>query len=174
MIKTLVLGISGASGVGLAQRFIENLPSEIELFVIPSQNATTVLEKENATVLDNKNIGACTASGSFEVDAMAVIPCSMNSLAKIANGIADNLLTRSAAVTIKEQRTLLLAPREIPFSAISLANMQSLSQLGIIIAPPVLGYYADIENLAMMEDFIIGKWFDLLGIEHKLYKRWRG
>lgn len=174
MIQKLVLGVSGASGVGLAKRFIEHLPKDIELFVVLSKSAKTVFEKERATILDNEDIGACTASGSFRVDAMAVIPCSMNSLAKIAHGISDNLLTRSAAVAIKERRVLLLAPREIPYSPIALTNMQTLSQLGVIIAPAVLGYYADIKNLEMMENFIVGKWFDLLGIEHKLYKRWEG
>lgn len=174
MIKTLVLGVSGASGVGLARRFIEHLPREIELFVIPTKSASVVVEKENLTTLDNENIAACTASGSFKVDAMAVIPCSMNSLAKITHGISDNLLTRSAAVTIKERRVLLLAPREMPYSPIALENMYKLSKLGVIVAPPVLGYYAGIKNLEMMEDFIIGKWFDLLGIGHNLYKRWEG
>lgn len=174
MISSLVLGISGASGVHLANRFLEHLPSEIDVFVIATKCADTVVKKEGVTLLKNENIGECTASGSFRVDAMAIIPCSMNTLAKITTGIADNLLTRSAAVTIKERRPLLLAPREMPYSPIALHNMYTLSQIGVIIAPPVLGYYADIENLTMMEDFLIGKWFDLLQIEHNLYKRWEG
>jgi 4-hydroxy-3-polyprenylbenzoate decarboxylase len=96
----------------------------------------------------------------------------MNTLAKIACGIADNLITRAAAVMIKERRTLVLAPREIPFSPIALENMHKLSMLGVIIAPPVLAYYGDQEDLESMENFMIGKWFDLLGIENNLYKRW--
>ena len=105
---------------------------------------------------------------------MMIAPCSMNTLAKIACGIADNLPTRAASVMIKERRTLLLAPREMPFSAIALENMLKLSRLGVLIAPPVMAYYSKQTTLKEMEDFIIGKWFDLLGIENELYKRWEG
>jgi len=174
-MKKLIIGISGASGVNLAQRFIEKLPKNIEIFIIVSDSAKIVLKKEqNQTILDNKDIGAITASGSFKCDAMVVIPCSMNTLAKISCGIADNLLTRTASVMLKENRKLLLAPREMPFSAIALENMLKLSRLGVVIAPPVSAYYADINKLEEMEDFFIGKWFDLLGIKHKLFKRWEG
>lgn len=169
----LIVAITGASGVGLGQRFIEALPKEIETYLIVSENAKTVFEKEeHITLLDNDDIAAPVASGSFRCDAMAIIPTSMNTLAKIAVGIADNLTTRAASVQLKEQRKLLLAPREMPFSAIALENMLKLARLQVIIAPPVPGYYAGIETLPQMEDFLIGKWFDLLGIEHNLYKRW--
>ena len=75
---------------------------------------------------------------------------------------------------LKENRPLLLAPREMPFSTIALENMLKLSRLGVMIAPPVLAYYAEANTLEQMEDFLIGKWFDLLGIEHNLFKRWNG
>jgi 4-hydroxy-3-polyprenylbenzoate decarboxylase len=169
----LIVAITGASGVGLGERFIKALPKEIETYLIVSENAKTVFEKEeHVTLLDNEDIAAPVASGSFRCDAMAIIPTSMNTLAKIAVGIADNLTTRAASVQIKEQRKLLLAPREMPFSAIALENMLKLARLQVIIAPPVPGYYAGIETLPQMEDFLIGKWFDLLGIEHNLYRRW--
>ena len=174
-MEKLIVGISGASGVNLAQKFIEKLPKDIEIFIIASENAKIVLKKEqNQTILDNKDIGAITASGSFKCDAMIIIPCSMNTLAKISCGIADNLLTRTASVMLKENRPLLLAPREMPFSAIALENMLKLSRLGVKIAPPVSAYYAEIKKLEEMEDFFIGKWFDLLNIEHNLFKRWEG
>lgn len=174
-MKRIILGISGASGVELGVAFLRALPPTIEKYVIVSDHAKVVFQQEPSTFfLDDENIGAITASGSFQCDAMAIIPCSMNSLAKIAYGIADNLLTRTAAVMIKEKRTLLLAPREMPFSAIALENMLKLSRLGIHIAPPVLGYYAKSETLEDMENFLIGKWFDLLGIEHSLFRRWEG
>lgn len=174
-MKKLIIGVSGASGVSLAQRFIEKLPKEIETFIIASDSAKIVLKKEqNQTILDDKNIGAITASGSFKCDGMIVVPCSMNTLAKISCGIADNLLTRTASVMIKENRTLLLAPREMPFSSIALENMLKLSRIGVLIAPPVSAYYAQIKTLEEMEDFFIGKWFDLLNIEHELFKRWEG
>ncbi len=176
----LVLAISGASGVGLAQKFIEYLPQDIEpieLHVVISENAKTVSFHENDSIHSlqmhrDDNIAASVASGSYGVDATAVIPCSMNTLAKIACGIADNLVTRVAAVALKEQKKLLLAPREMPFSPIALENMHKLSTLGVVISPPVMGYYADIATLEDMERFIIGKWYDALGIRHNIFKRW--
>ena len=86
--------------------------------------------------------------------------------------IADNLITRAASVMIKEKKTLILAPREIPFSPIALENMHKLSLLGVIIAPPALAYYSEQTSLEEMENFMIGKWMDLMGIENNLYKRW--
>ncbi|MDX1808263.1 MAG: UbiX family flavin prenyltransferase [Sulfurospirillaceae bacterium] len=171
----LVIGISGASGVRLGEKFIKKLPRDIEKYIIFSENSSTVLSKEdNRTFFDNSDIAAPVSSGSFGADAMVIIPCSMNTLAKIACGISDNLITRSASVMIKERKTLLLAPREMPFSAIALDNMSKLSHLGVIISPPILGYYADIKSLDDMEDFLIGKWFDALRIKHDLFKRWEG
>ena len=169
----LIVGISGASGVSLAQRFIEKLPKDVEVFVVVSDNAQVVFQKEqNLTIFKNDNIAASIASGSFKTDAMIVLPCSMNTLAKIACGISDNLITRAASVMIKEQRKLILAPREMPFSSIALENMLKLSKLNILIAPAVVGYYAQPKTIEEMEDFMIGKWFDLLEIEHSLFKRW--
>jgi len=173
MKRKIVVATSGASGVNLGIKATKLLPSNIEKHFIMTKNAGVVLEKENnLTIHDNENIAASVASGSFGVDAMIIAPCSMNTLAKIACGISDNLVTRCASVMIKEQKKLILAPREMPFSAIALENMLKLSRLGVIIAPPVIAYYSEQQTLDEMEDFIIGKWFDLLDIEHKLYKRW--
>jgi 4-hydroxy-3-polyprenylbenzoate decarboxylase len=171
----LTLAITGASGTSLAKKFIEYLPKEIELHLITTDHAKIVesLEERNITLHNNKNIGASIASGSFGVDAMAVIPCSMNTLAKISYGIADNLVTRSASVMLKEQKKLLLAPREMPFSAIPLENMLKLSRLNVIISPPVMGYYSECATVDEMERFVIGKWYDSLGIENDLYTRWK-
>jgi 4-hydroxy-3-polyprenylbenzoate decarboxylase len=170
----LTLAITGASGTHLAKKFIEYLPRDIELHLIATDHAKIVesLENKKITLHNNKNIGASIASGSFGVDAMAIIPCSMNTLAKISCGIADNLVTRSASVMLKEQKKLLLAPREMPFSAIPLENMLKLSRLNVIISPPVMGYYSESETIEEMERFIIGKWYDSLGIENDLYERW--
>ncbi len=171
--RKIVVATSGASGVKLGLKTLELLPESVEKHLIMSQNSKTVLKKEqNITVHDNDNIAASIASGSFGVDAMIIAPCSMNTLAKIACGISDNLITRCASVMIKEQKKLILAPREMPFSAIALENMQKLASLGIIIAPPVMAYYSEQQTLDEMENFIIGKWLDLLGIENNLYKRW--
>lgn len=174
-MKRLIIGISGASGVGLGLKVINALPKQVEKYIIVSEHAQVVFKKEkNQFLLNDTDIGAITASGSFKSDGMMIIPCSMNTLAKISYGIADNLLTRTAAVMLKEKRPLLLAPREMPFSPIALENMLKLSTLGVHIAPPILGYYAKIKTLEEMENFLIGKWFDLFGIEHNLFKRWEG
>ena len=171
----LVVAITGASGVELGTKFVRYLPEGIEVHVIVSDNALTVdtFERSGITLHRSDNIAASVSSGSFRVDATAIIPCSMNTLAKVACGISDNLVSRVAAVALKEQKKLLLAPREMPFSAIALENMQKLAALGVIIAPPVLGYYANVNSVDEMERFIIGKWYDALGIDNQLYKRWR-
>lgn len=170
----IVVATSGASGVNLGLKMLELLPDFVEKHFIMSKNSQLVLHKEMQNVITHKNnnIAASIASGSFGVDAMIIAPCSMNTLAKIACGISDNLITRCASVMIKEQKKLILAPREMPFSAIALENMHKLASLGIIIAPPVMAYYSEQQTLDEMENFIIGKWFDLLGLENNLYKRW--
>jgi 4-hydroxy-3-polyprenylbenzoate decarboxylase len=171
--KKIVIATSGASGVNLGLKTLKMLPDDVEKHFIMSENSHVVLDKENGVITHkNENIAASIASGSFGVDAMIIAPCSMNTLAKIACGISDNLVTRCAAVMIKEQKKLILAPREMPFSAIALENMHKLASLGIIIAPPVMAYYSEQQTLEEMENFVIGKWFDLLGIQNNLYKRW--
>ena len=173
-ILKLIVAITGASGVQLGKKFVDYLPTNIEVHVVVSDNALTVesFENKQVTLHSSDNIAASISSGSFRVDATAIIPCSMNTLAKVACGISDNLPSRVAAVAIKEQKKLLLAPRELPFSAIALENMQKLATLGVIIAPPVMGFYSDASSIEDMEKFIIGKWYDVLGIENNLYERW--
>jgi len=172
----LVVAITGASGVELGAKFVRYLPKLIEAHVVVSDNALTVdsFERAGTTLHESEDIAASISSGSFRVDATAIIPCSMNTLAKVACGISDNLPTRVAAVALKEHKKLLLAPREMPFSAIALENMQKLAALGVIIAPPVVGYYAGIDTIEEMERFLIGKWYDALDIENNLYQRWEG
>ncbi|MCK4736984.1 MAG: UbiX family flavin prenyltransferase, partial [Sulfurimonas sp.] len=165
---------SGASGVNMGIKILKLLPKDIDKHFIMTKNSEIVLDKEmNITSYENEDISASIASGSFGTDAMIIAPCSMNTLAKIACGISDNLVTRCASVMIKEQKKLILAPREMPFSAIALENMQKLATLGVIIAPPVMAYYSEQQTLDEMENFVIGKWFDLLAIENNLYKRWK-
>lgn len=169
----IIVGISGASGAALGIKFLHALPSEHKKHLIISEHAQIVLDKEeNITLHQNNEIWASVASGSYGADAMIITPCSMNTLAKIACGIADNLITRAASVMIKEQRKLILVPREIPYSAIALENMLKLARLGVVIAPPALAYYGEQTTLEEMENFMMGKWMDLMGIENTLYKRW--
>ncbi|WP_281951025.1 UbiX family flavin prenyltransferase [Nitrosophilus kaiyonis] len=169
----ILIAISGASGVNLGLKAYSLIPKNHQKYLIVSENSKLVsLKEQGYNIFNNNEIWEGPASGSFGIDAMMIIPCSMNTLAKIAVGISDNLITRAASVVIKEKKKLLIAPREIPFSSIALENMYKLSLLNVIIAPPILGYYSEQKNLDDMENFIIGKWFDLIGIEHSLYKRW--
>lgn len=178
----LVVAITGASGVSLGLKFISLLPHNVEVYAVISSSAKKALEfeqniampsKSNITFYDDSSIEACIASGSFQTDAMIILPCSMNTLAKCSVGIADSLITRAFSVMLKERRTVLIAPREMPFNTIHLENMTKLSSMGVIISPPMLGYYSNQKNLDEMENFIIGKWFDNLNIKHTLYKRWK-
>ncbi|ANE35033.1 3-octaprenyl-4-hydroxybenzoate carboxy-lyase [Campylobacter hyointestinalis subsp. lawsonii CCUG 27631] len=178
----ILVGITGASGANLGvnlANMVSNLGHEVHLII--SENAKISMEKEgfdtddlNSNVITHQNgeIYSSPASGSSKFDKMIVVPCSINTLAKISCSLADNLITRAAAVMLKEHKTLILAVREMPFSAISLRQMSELSALGVIIAPPVLAYYSNPKNLDEMENFIIGKWLDLLGIEHDIFRRW--
>lgn len=125
-----------------------------------------------AAIHDDSDLTAAPSSGSFGIDATIVVPCSINTLAKIHAGFADTLITRAAAVALKERKRLILGVREMPFSTLALEHAAKLSALGAVIAPPVLGYYSGQNSLEDMENFIIGKWLDLLGLEHQIYKRW--
>ena len=128
--------------------------------------------QNRAAIHDDSDLAAAPSSGSFGIDATIVAPCSINTLAKIHAGFADTLITRAAAVALKERKRLVLGVREMPFSTLALEHAAKLSALGAVIAPPVLGYYSGQNGLEDMENFIIGKRIDLLELEHKIYKRW--
>lgn len=181
----LIVAITGASGVNLSLKFIDNLPESIDTYVVFSKSAKLALKlennikisqlkKKNITIYKDKSISAPIASGSFGADAMIILPCSMNTLAKCSVGISDSLITRAFNVMLKEKKNIILAPREMPYNTLSLENMHKLSSLGVYIAPPVLGYYSQQQSLEDMENFLIGKWYDLLKIKNNLYKRWNG
>lgn len=126
----------------------------------------------NITLFKDSELFAPISSGSFGVESTFIIPCSANTLAKIACGISDTLITRAALVALKERKDLLLAPREMPLNAIMLQNMLNLTNMGATIAPPMLSYYANSESLGAIEDFLCGKWLDCANIAHNLYMRW--
>lgn len=179
----IIVGITGASGTQLGFKFLSLIPKKIEVFAIVSKSAKKALKLEenkrykklnNVTYLNDDNLAASVSSGSFKTDGYIIVPCSMNTLAKCAVGISDTLITRVFSVMLKEKRKIVIAPREMPLNTIQLENMTKLSHLNVSIAPPVLGYYSEQQTLQEMENFIIGKWFDLLNIEHNLYKRWEG
>jgi 4-hydroxy-3-polyprenylbenzoate decarboxylase len=121
---------------------------------------------------DDANLTAPPASGSNRFDAMIIVPCSESTIAKIACGISDTLITRTAAVALKEGRKLILVPRETPVSAIMLENEAKLARLGVTILPASPGFYPLPQNVEDMVDFIVGKILDQLGQENQLYKHW--
>ncbi|MFC3867403.1 UbiX family flavin prenyltransferase [Helicobacter equorum] len=190
--KKIVVGITGASGVHLGVEFVRHLPSDICVYVVISNGAKRVYTSEskhftqtlhecisqarmhNLTIFSDNALHECIASGSSRMEAMCIIPASCDVVAKIAMGIGDTLITRSANVMLKEGRKLLLAVREMPLSAIALDNMSKLSHLGVCIASPIVGYYGGVQSLEDMERFFVGKWYDVLGIPHTLFTPWGG
>ena len=129
-------------------------------------------DPELITVYSKDQWTAPPASGSSVADAMVVCPCSMGSLASIAVGSSENLIHRAADVAIKERRTLILVPRETPFSSIHLENMLKLSRLGVVILPPNPGFYHGVKSVAELVDFIVARILDQLGIDNDLSPRW--
>ena len=124
------------------------------------------------TMHNDNDLGAAIASGSFLHRGMIIVPCSANTLGKIAAGITDNLVQRAAAVTLKERRKLILAYRESPMSHIDILNMQRLSEAGAIIAPLAPGFYLLPKTVEDLVDFMAGKLLDLAGVPHDLHTRW--
>lgn len=186
MFMKIIVGVSGGSGSIYAISLLKALKElGIETHLVVSTMGEYVTEHETGIRLeelkamanhfhDNKNFAASIASGSFKVDGMVVLPCSMKTLSSVANGFSDNLLTRACDVSIKEGRKLILVPRETPLSPIHLENMLKLSQMGVVIFPPSPGFYNHPETL---EDIVInltGRILDMLGIDNNLVNRWKG
>ena len=182
-VPRFLVAVTGASGAAYARRLVEALGKRAE--VIISRDAEEVLQVElgiaasdlageaAAAYLD-RDLAAAPASGSHPFEAMVVVPCSGTTLAKIAAGIADNLVTRAAAVALKEQRKLILVPRETPVSAITLENMLKLARLGVVILPASPGFYGKHDTVDDLVDFVVARILDHLGVRHALGPRWSG
>lgn len=140
---------------------------------IPNENFLQIEEFLDEKIDIQSNMWDAAASGSSGYESMIIAPCSSNTLAKVAAGICDNLLLRAAAVMLKEQRKLVIAPREMPFSPLSIKHMSELSGLGVMFAPPMIAHYSKPLSLNDAENFIIGKWLDCLNIKNNLFKRWK-
>ena len=140
---------------------------------IPNENFLQIEEFLDEKIDIQSNMWDAAASGSSGYEAMIIAPCSSNTLAKVAAGICDNLLLRAAAVMLKEQRKLIIAPREMPFSPLSIKHMSELSGLGVMFALPMIAHYSKPKSLNDAENFIIGKWLDCLNIKNNLFKRWK-
>jgi len=182
----LIVAITGCSGVIYGVRLLEACRKlGIETDLIVSQAAEKLLELElGKTIKDIRklatrnypqdDLAAPLASGSVKTDGMVIAPCSMKTLGAIASGIADNLITRAADVTLKEGRPLVLVPRETPLNLIHLENMVKLKRAGATILPAMPGFYHKPKEISELIDFIVGRILDVLGVEHKLYRRWQG
>ena len=149
------------------------LKANLENSRIPNENFLQIEEFLDEKIDIQSNMWDGAASGSSGYEAMIIAPCSSNTLAKVAAGICDNLLLRAAAVMLKEQRKLIIAPREMPFSPLSIKHMSELSGLGVMFAPPMIAHYSKPKSLNDAENFIIGKWLDCLNIKNNLFKRWK-
>ncbi|HSA98952.1 MAG TPA: UbiX family flavin prenyltransferase [Candidatus Nitrosotenuis sp.] len=180
----LVIGITGSTGVVYGVRMLEALKEHgVETHLIITEWAKKCLTLETSYKLDDvkslatqysddANLASGISSGTYKTDGMIVIPCSMKTLSGIANGYDETLVARAAGVTLKESRRLILVTRETPLTAINLENMLKLARLGVVILPPVPGFYTRPKSIEQIIDHTVGKCLDQFNIEHNLYKRW--
>jgi 4-hydroxy-3-polyprenylbenzoate decarboxylase len=181
----IVVGISGASGAPYAERLLgvlttEPLRERVQVAVVLSSTAQEVWAHEctrelasfGVPVYGGRDYRAPFASGSSAPDAMVVIPASMSTIARIAQGISDNLLTRAADVALKERKRLIVVPRETPYSEIHLKNMLELTRAGALIMPASPSFYGRPESLSDLLDTVVGRLCDHLGLAHALTRRW--
>jgi 4-hydroxy-3-polyprenylbenzoate decarboxylase len=192
----LVVGISGASGAIYAQRFLLHaLPHFEEIFLILSKQAVQVAGQElgislnprsldfekwlgvpapQIKLLDSSDYFTPPASGSFRHDGMVIVPCSMGTMGRIANGISNDLMTRAADVCLKERRNLILVPREMPWNTIMLRNATTLSECGALILPASPAWYQRPQTLEELADTVVARILQHLGIEQDVMKPWMG
>lgn len=181
----LVVAITGSTGVIYGVRLLEALReagvatdlvlSEWGARCIPMETDRTesYVRSLADAVHSDSNMAAPVSSGTHRTGGMAVVPCSMKTLAAIASGYDSNLVARAAGVTLKEAgRRLVLVPREAPLSAIHLENMLRLARLGAVILPPAPAFYTRPKSIADVVDYTVGKCLDQFGIDHALYRRW--
>lgn len=182
----VVVGVTGASGSCYALRLIEVLRGAGHtVHAVVTDSGWQVLSYECGVsradlarrvdvFYDDADIGAAIASGSFRVDAMAIVPCSMHTAGSLASGVTGSLLTRAADVALKEGRRLLLVPRETPMHAIHLENLLKLARAGARIIPACPGFYHRPQTVEEIVDMLVGKICDQLGVAHELFRRWNG
>ena len=179
------MGVSGASGAPIAVRVLQALQeAHVPVSLVVSEGARTVLREEAdldedalrpwAThVYSDHDLAAPIASGSVPTRGMVVVPCSSNTVAKIALGLGDTLLTRAAAVHLKERRRLIVVPRETPLSTTLLRHLTTLSELGAVILVASPAYYLRPKSVEETTDYLAGKVLDHLGVTHQLYRGWK-
>ena len=182
----IVVGITGASGAAYGVRLLERLGqlgAQTHLVVTPSgvinvHHELGLSRDELAAKATHTwavgDIGACIASGSFAAQAMVVAPCSMKSLAAIAHGFGDNLLTRAADVMLKERRRLVLMVRETPLNLAHLRNMTAVTEMGAVVFPPLPAFYNKPQTIAEMVDDTVERVIEMLGVDGATPRRWNG
>lgn len=190
----IVVGVTGASGAIYAQRFLVHAAKHWdEVFLMLSNQAIDVAITElgvtinranfdtkpwlgeslgNIKLLDEKNYFTPPASGSFRHDGMVIVPCSMGTVGRIANGISNDLLTRSADVCLKEKRPLVVVPREMPWNLIHLRNMTQLAEAGATILPASPAWYQNPKSLEDLADTVVARILQQLGVEQKIVGQW--
>ncbi len=190
-----IVALTGASGIEYGISLIRELMArDHEIHLVVSDPAVVVLQQESdfsgeGTAEEyirgkmppgrlyfyaNSDIGARIASGSFIAEAMVIIPCTMSTLAGVAHGLSSNLIERAADVMLKEQRRLILVPRETPLSAVHLRNMLSLAEMGVAIVPAMPAYYHRPASVNDIVSFMVGKVLDVMGIDHGVFRRYEG
>ena len=190
-----IVAITGASGVIYGLRLTaELLQREHEVHLVVSEPGRLVLAHEmdwptgdsledilrtylpvgKLHYYTNDDIAACIASGSFMTEGMIIIPCTMSTLASVANGMSNNLIERAADVMLKEKRPLIIVPRETPLSAVHLRNMSRLADMGVAVIPAMPAFYHRPQSVEDMVLFIVGKVLDIMKITHDIFCRYEG
>ncbi|WP_455953067.1 UbiX family flavin prenyltransferase [Blautia sp.] len=185
-MKKICVGMSGASGAPIAIKLLERLKEilDTEVHLVMTHGAELTIEQETGYSVNEvkalsdfcyglEEIGEKPASGSFNMDAMIVVPCSMKSVAGIVSGYSDNLLLRAADVTIKEGRPLILVARESSLSPIHLRNLNELAQIGVRIIPPMISYYQGFHTLEEWTDSFVERLLRALGMDGRVTE-WQG
>ncbi len=186
-MKRLIVAMTGASGALYGVRLLEQLRASgaVETHLMISDAAALNLHHELDLkradiearadhVHSVRDIGACVASGSFQSDGMVIAPCSMKTLASVAHGMCDNLISRAADVMLKERRRLVLMVRETPFNLAHLRNMTAVTEMGGIIFPPLPAFYQKPQSIDDMVGHTVGRVLDLFGVEQSLAPEWPG
>lgn len=183
----IIVGITGATGVIYGIRLLEVLSSikDVETHLIISEAGETTIKYETDWSLeavkklanytyDIKDVGARISSGSFQRDGMIIAPCTVKTMAGLANSYNENLIVRTGDVTLKERKKLILALRETPLHLGHIRSMEQLTEMGAIIMPPVPAFYHKPKTIQDIIDHSVGKMLDMVGIKHELFHRWDG
>ena len=185
--RRIIVGISGASGSIYGVRLLQALREMpgVESHLVVSDAGWRNVQEEHGQqreaiealahqVHDVRNVGAPIASGSFQCSGVVIAPCSMRTLAAVAHGLSDNLITRAADVMLKERRRLVLMVRESPLHLVHLRNMVSVTEMGAIVCPPLPAFYLHPKSVSDIVDHSVARVLDLLDLPHTLAPRWQG